>query len=290
MTQFLNKHISAEHTPRKRFSQNFLVDKNVVAQIIRVMALQASDHAVEIGPGLGVLTFEIIGNVARFDAIEIDRDLVYKLNAAYGGRKDFCLHCADALSFDLNTLNSCPHEEEHGQGHQQSCKSKCDGYMRLIGNLPYNITTPLLFHLMQYAAVIQDMHFMVQREVADRLVAGPGSKTYGRLSIMMQYYARVEKLFDVAPSAFAPQPQVYSSLVKLVPFRKLPIVADDIEIFSKTVQTAFNQRRKTLRNCLKTLIDSTQLEKLSIDPQLRPEQLSLEHFVKISNMISGKFR
>lgn len=255
------------HKPRKRFGQNFLVNQEVVAQIMRVILPQKSDHIVEIGPGLGVLTQCLVGRVGYYDAIEIDWDLVHKLKLVYGEEKSFHLHCADALTFDLHSLL---------QGTE---------HLRLIGNLPYNITTPLLFHVMQYAAIVEDMHFMVQREVADRLVASPGSKTYGRLSVMMQYYAQVEKVFDVAPTSFAPSPKVYSSFIRLIPFKTLPFAANNQENFATIVQTAFNQRRKTIHNSLKEWVTEQQWQEMAINPQLRPEQLSLEQFVMISNII-----
>jgi 16S rRNA (adenine1518-N6/adenine1519-N6)-dimethyltransferase len=223
---------------------------------------------------MGVLTREMADSVEYYDAIEIDRDLVRRLEPVYGGKKGFRLYCADALTFDLHSLLG----KTSGQ------------LLRIVGNLPYNITTPLLFHVVQFAPIIQDMHFMVQREVADRLVAPPGSKTYGRLSVMMQYRARIEKLFDVAPSSFMPPPQVYSSFIRIMPFKKLPITANDEDVFTAIVQAAFNQRRKTIHNSLKTFITDEQWQRLSIDPQTRPEQLSVEQFVAISNIMTNKLQ
>ena len=256
------------HRPRKRFGQHFLVDDDVVGRITDVIAPQLSDNMVEIGPGLGVLTQELVDRVARYVAIEIDRDLANKLLGSYSEKKNFCLRCADVLTVDFYSL--LPSEV---------------GSVRVVGNLPYNITTPLLFYLLQYNSIIKDMNFMVQREVADRLVAMPGSKDYGRLSVMMQYFVEVEKLFDVAPQSFYPPPRVYSSFIRLVPCKKSSIIAEDVQVFSEVVKIAFTQRRKSIHNSLKKLVSAKQWQELAIDSRLRPEQLSIEQFVMISNLV-----
>jgi 16S rRNA (adenine1518-N6/adenine1519-N6)-dimethyltransferase len=255
------------HKPRKRFGQNFLCDEGVVSRIAAAIAPRAGDHLVEIGPGEGALTTALLVEGCRLDAIELDRDLVPGLLATFGLRDGFTLHSEDALKFDFAAL-ARPEEP-----------------LRVVGNLPYNISTPLIFRLLANAPLIQDMHFMLQKEVVERLAATPGSKQWGRLGIMAQYQCRVEHLFDVPPQAFRPPPKVDSAIVRLVPWPRSPWPTCDEQQLRATVQAAFAARRKTLRNNLKALIDSSALEALGIDPGARAETLELTQFIDIANAI-----
>lgn len=262
---------TAGHKARKRFGQNFLHDQGVIGRIIRAINPQPGQHLVEIGPGLGALTEELLEACeGRLDAVELDRDLIPVLRTQFFRYADsFTIHEADALKFDFASLK----QDERP--------------LRIVGNLPYNISTPLIFHLLSFNGLIQDMHFMLQKEVVDRLAAAPGDSHYGRLGIMAQYYCQVEPLFVVPPGAFSPAPKVDSAIVRLVPHTELPTPAKDVEMLQTVVRTAFGQRRKTLRNNLKTLIDAERLEQLGIDPGLRPERLTLEQFVSISDALSA---
>ena len=255
------------HTPRKRFGQNFLRDEGVIGRIAAAIQPTESDHLVEIGPGEGALTEALITSGCRLDAIELDRDLTTRLLAAFSIYPGFTLHSADALKFDFGKLAE--------NGHQ----------LRVVGNLPYNISTPLIFKLLESAGIIQDMHFMLQLEVVQRLAAEPGSKHWGRLGIMAQYHCEVENLFTVPPEAFYPPPKVQSAIVRLVPRGELPWEPCEASALRKVVQTAFAQRRKTLRNNLKGLIDGAALEALNIDPSARAETLTLPQFIAITRSI-----
>jgi 16S rRNA (adenine1518-N6/adenine1519-N6)-dimethyltransferase len=255
-----------DHRPRKRFGQHFLHDRNVVGRIVAALALGADDRVVEIGPGTGALTRELLTRVAHLDAVELDRDLIARLESDFP-RERLTLHQGDALKFDF-------------------CKIASGGdKLRLIGNLPYNISTPLLFHLLDQAGCIQDMLFMLQKEVVERLRAAPGGKDYGRLSVMIQYRCAVEKLFDVAPGAFTPPPKVDSSVVRLIPYAAPPVAVDDPEKFSRAVRAAFASRRKTLRNNMKGLLSAERMVALGIDPTRRAETLSLAEFAALSNAV-----
>lgn len=254
------------HTAKKRFGQNFLVDGNIIEKILHAIRPQRSERIVEIGPGLGALTLPLLSLVGKIDAIELDKDLIPILKKKAEGIGNLTLHQQDVLTFALDTL----------------CSDSAS--LRIIGNLPYNISTPLLFHLFDQKDLIIDMHFMLQQEVAQRLAAEPGSKRYGRLSIMAQYHCAVDLLVTVPPTAFDPPPKVYSSFVRLVPI--VPAVkAKDIHLLDNIVKTAFAKRRKTLSNALKGVISILQLQSLDIDPSLRPEQISLENYVKMSNLL-----
>lgn len=255
-----------EHRARKRFGQNFLHDPSIIQQIITVIAPKPGQHLVEIGPGQGALTGELLASGCQLDAIELDRDLVPLLLQRFADNACFSLQQGDALQFDFHSLGT-------------SSKP-----LRVVGNLPYNISTPLLFHLLAQRQVIADMHFMLQKEVVDRLAAQPGQKNYGRLSVMAQYYCRVESLLDVPPGAFQPAPKVQSAVVRLVPFAELPHPTDS-DTLQLVVRSAFSQRRKTLRNNLKNVLDSEVLTTLDIDPGARAETLSLAEFVRISNYL-----
>jgi len=259
------------HKARKRFGQNFLHDQGVIGRIIRAINPQPGEHMVEIGPGLGALTEELLDACnGELDAVELDRDLIPVLRTQFFRYADtFTIHEADALKFDFESLK---HDERP---------------LRIVGNLPYNISTPLIFHLLSFNGLIKDMHFMLQKEVVERLAAGPGENHYGRLGIMAQYYCRIEPLFIEPPEAFSPAPKVDSAIVRLVPYAEPPVPAKDVHLLQTVVRTAFGQRRKTLRNNLKTLIDADQLEQLGIDPGLRPERLTLAQFVSISDALTA---
>ena len=258
-----------QHRARKRFGQNFLQDGGVINRIVNSIHPQAADHLVEIGPGQGALTELLSASGCRLDVIELDRDLVPGLLAAFSVNPRFRLHSADALKFDYGSL---PEDAEP---------------LRVVGNLPYNISTPLIFRLLENASLIRDMHFMLQLEVVDRLAARPGNKHWGRLGIMAQYLCSVEKLFEVPPEAFSPQPKVQSAIVRLTPHRESPWPACDANHLRQVVQAAFGQRRKTLRNNLKGLIDTDELERLGIDPGARAETLELAQFITITTAIHG---
>ena len=256
------------HTARKRFGQNFLHDQNIIANIIDSIALQDSDHVVEIGPGQGALTRHLLSSCCQLDAIEIDRDLADYLQRTYADDKRFTLHRADILKFDLGQL------------------TQRKNALRIIGNLPYNISTPCLFHLLQYGHLIKDMTFMLQLEVVQRLSAQVGDKSYGRLGLMVQYYCQVQPLFKVPSSAFTPKPKVVSAVVRLIPHQRLPVRAKDVDCLKNVIRTAFTMRRKTLKNSLKGLISVDELNQLPINITLRPENLSLEEYILISDSIS----
>lgn len=248
--------------PRKRFGQHFLHDRHVIARIIDAINPQSDDQLVEIGPGRGALTLPLLDTVRHLDIIEIDRDLIAWWQQQ--GKPNLTIHAVDALKVDYCTLQNQPARK-----------------MRIVGNLPYNISTPILFHLLRYRQCIADMHFMLQKEVVDRMGAGPGSKDYGRLSIMLQFYCTVEPLFDVLPGAFNPPPKVDSSIVRLIPHAQLPEGIDET-LLQQLVTQAFSQRRKTLRNSLKQWFTSEQLLALGVDPGERPEQLEPEVFVQLA--------
>lgn len=257
------------HKPRKRFGQNFLHDQGVLQRIVDAIYPREGEHLVEIGPGQGALTTRLLPQVGKMDAIELDRDLLGPLQATCAPLGELTLHAADALKFDFCQLQSSPEEK-----------------LRVVGNLPYNISSPLLFHLLEQRHCIRDMHFMLQKEVVQRITAQPGSSHYGRLGIMLQYYCETEMLFTVAPGAFFPPPKVDSAVFRLIPYQTLPYPADDEELLSRVVAKAFGQRRKTLRNNLKGMMDADTLNQLGIDPGLRPEQISLPQFVQITNWLA----
>ncbi len=250
-----------QHRPRKRFGQNFLHDSQVIAKIVQAISPRPTEHLVEIGPGLGALTQALLPKTSQLDVVEIDRDLLATLHTLAVQYPQLTVHHADALQFDFSGL----------------AKS-----LRVVGNLPYNISTPLLFHLLAQLQVIKDMHFMLQKEVVERLSACPGSHAYGRLSVMVQYFCQVDYLFTVKPGAFYPAPKVDSAIVRLIPHASIPFVAQDFSRFSQIVLQAFNQRRKTLHNSLKKFLSSAQIASCGIDPNARPEQLSVEEFVRLA--------
>lgn len=258
------------HRPRKRFGQNFLIDPHVVEKIIRSMNPQPGDNLVEIGPGQGVLTEKLLASGAELHAVEIDRDLAALLRQRFAHLGHFTLIEQDVLKVDFDELCSA------------------DRPARIIGNLPYNISTPLIFHLLDYLPGILDMLFMLQLEVVDRMSAGPGSKDYGRLSIMTQYFCQVEKLFEVPPQAFAPAPKVTSAIVRLSPRPLASLPLKQSSRLENLVRQAFAQRRKTLRNNLQGILQDADFIALAIDPELRPENLSPDDYVRICLWLEGQ--
>ncbi|SET60766.1 MULTISPECIES: 16S rRNA (adenine(1518)-N(6)/adenine(1519)-N(6))-dimethyltransferase RsmA [Marinobacter] len=256
----------AGHQARKRFGQNFLHDPGVIERIVRSINPKPDDQMVEIGPGLGALTEELLAVNPRLQVVELDRDLIPVLRTKFFNYPDFRIHEADALKFDFSELAQ-------------------DGPLRIVGNLPYNISTPLIFHLLEQSGVVKDMHFMLQKEVVQRLAAGPGDNHYGRLGIMAQYFCKVQPLFEVGPGAFRPAPKVDSAIVRLVPHEQLPHPARDLATLQMVVRTAFNARRKTLRKSLGNLVSVEELQALGINDGLRPENLSLAEFVAIADFL-----
>ncbi|HDK37858.1 MAG TPA: 16S rRNA (adenine(1518)-N(6)/adenine(1519)-N(6))-dimethyltransferase RsmA [Thiolapillus brandeum] len=254
------------HRARKRFGQNFLHDPHVIDRIIRAILPTREDHLVEIGPGQGAITGQLLAMTDKLDAVELDRDLVTMLGNKYADYPEFRLHSGDALKFDFCQLAAAGEK------------------LRIIGNLPYNISTPLLFHLLENAQCLQDMHFMLQKEVVERMAAEPGSKTYGRLSVMLQAYCQVQMLFPIGPGAFLPPPKVESAFVRLIPYQNPPFPIDHPERFAQLVSLAFSQRRKTLRNTLKGQVSPEAMENCGIDPGSRAEQLGVEQFACLSNL------
>jgi len=252
------------HQARKRFGQNFLHDQTIINNILAHAQAIPNEHWVEIGPGLGALTQPLLLTGVKLDVVELDRDLVTHLEKKFANHHQLTIHSADALKFDFTGLVNS--EEK----------------LRIIGNLPYNISTPLMFHLLENTSCIKNMLFMLQKEVVDRICAEPGSKTYGRLSVMMQYFCAVEALFDVPPESFDPMPQVMSAIVRLTPYLTPPVVIKDFPSFKLLVTQAFSQRRKTIRNSLKNLLSEQQIQALGIDPSLRAEMLSLEEFALLN--------
>ncbi|MET0027263.1 MAG: 16S rRNA (adenine(1518)-N(6)/adenine(1519)-N(6))-dimethyltransferase RsmA [Candidatus Thiodiazotropha sp.] len=253
------------HRPRKRFGQNFLHDPGIIQRIVNAIDPREGDNLVEIGPGQGAITLALLPRVKRMQVVEIDRDLVGPLAQRCQGLGELTIHNVDALKFDFRLLAQADHP------------------LRVVGNLPYNISTPLLFHLFDSAEVIRDFHLMLQKEVVERMAAGPGSKTYGRLSVMLQARARVQSLFHIGPGAFNPPPKVDSAFVRLQPIYPLPYEIDDWPTFSALVAQAFSQRRKTLRNSLRNMLPAEQIEATGLDPGIRPEQLSVAQFCQLAN-------
>lgn len=265
MKKFNNS--ESTHRARKRFGQNFLVDHGIIRDIVRAIHPKPDDHIVEIGPGKGAITQLLADSCENLSVIELDRDLVPWLKVKFEQHPNFQLFQADALLFDFAQLVT--------DGQQ----------LRIVGNLPYNISTPLIFHLLSYSNTVTDMHFMLQKEVVKRMAARAGDSAYGRLGIMVQYYCAVEELFEVPPTAFDPAPKVDSAIVRLTPYKELPYPARNIRVFEKLVNLAFQQRRKTLRNSLKGTLSADVIDALPVDPKVRAETLTLETFVQLSNLL-----
>ncbi|QDX81275.1 16S rRNA (adenine(1518)-N(6)/adenine(1519)-N(6))-dimethyltransferase [Denitratisoma sp. DHT3] len=257
------------HIPRKRFGQNFLNSPGVIRKIVAAIAPRPQDRMVEIGPGLAALTEPLLEALDHLHVVEIDRDLIAGLKQRFAPEK-LTIHEGDALAFDFGTLVRESQEK-----------------LRVVGNLPYNISTPLLFHLADFADQVRDMHFMLQKEVVDRMVAAPGGAEYGRLSVMLQYRFHLERLFIVPPGAFTPPPKVDSAIVRLVPKSAAELEPCDGELLAKVVTAAFSQRRKMLRNTLRELIDEESLAALGIAPTARAETLSGSDYVRIVRALSA---
>ena len=256
----------SEHRARKRFGQNFLSDPNIIRKIIDAIRPLAGETVVEIGPGLGAMTEPLVERVGHLHVVEIDRDLIARLHERYAAER-LTIHEGDALKFDFGRLGAP---------------------LRVVGNLPYNISTPLLFHLAGFAAQVRDMTFMLQKEVVMRMVAEPGTEDYGRLSVMLQYRFRMARLFDVPPGAFRPAPKVTSSIVRMVPLPAEALAAQDEALLERIVAAAFGQRRKTLRNTLREYLDEHDFAALALDPGLRGERLTVADYVKIANHVASK--
>lgn len=252
------------HHPRKRFGQHFLYDQNILRKIVKAIALSPQDQVVEIGPGQGALTRYLLDAVPHLDVVELDHDLVQHLHETFPA-KQLTVHAGDALKFNFRALEK---------------------KLRIVGNLPYNISTPLLFHLFSQCDCIQDMYFMLQKEVVERLTATVGDKNYGRLTVMARYFCDTQALFSVSPNAFIPPPQVMSAVVRLNPKTTTVLNTLAFNCFSALVKEAFNYRRKKLNNSLKRFITSAQLNTLGIDPNARAENLSLVEYIRIAQAIS----
>ncbi len=252
-----------KHVAKKRFGQNFLTDQGIVSSLIDAINPKTEEIIVEIGPGLGALTKPLLKKINHLHVVEIDRDIVSWMQNEYA-KNTITIHNVDALKFDFTSL---------GQN------------LRVVGNLPYNISTPILFHLLDNVSHITDMHFMLQKEVVERMVALLSNPEYGRLSVMLQYHLQMEYLITVPPEAFEPAPKVESAFVRCVPHATKPSIANDYSLFYKVVLAAFGQRRKTIRNTLKNFLNDNDFLKLNIDSQLRAENLSVKDYVLISNYI-----
>jgi len=261
MTRISVARAAPSHVPRKRFGQNFLVDESAISAIVAAVAPRPRDLLVEIGPGLGALTLPLSGRLDHLHVIEIDRDIVARLRAALPAAR-VTVHEGDALQFDFRTLGP---------------------RLRVVGNLPYNISTPLLFHLARHAGAILDIHAMLQREVVARMVAEPSSSEYGRLSVMLQYRFEMERVLAVPSTAFRPAPKVESAVVRLTPYARLPHPARDEAMLGKIVTAAFGQRRKTLRNALRGHIGAADFEQLGMDAGLRAQDLHVADFVRLAD-------
>ncbi|MDH3585965.1 MAG: 16S rRNA (adenine(1518)-N(6)/adenine(1519)-N(6))-dimethyltransferase RsmA [Gammaproteobacteria bacterium] len=255
------------HRPRKRFGQHFLSDPGVIDAIVRAIDPRPGDTIVEIGPGHGAITEPLAKKAGKLHCVELDRDLAAALRHRFSGSANVTVHEADALKFDFCALGDS---------------------LRIVGNLPYNISTPLLFHLIGSRDCIADMYFMLQKEVVDRMTAAPGNKTYGRLGIMLGCHLGVEALFDVGPQCFDPPPAVTSAVVRLAPLGCDRPAIDDEKLLGRLVATAFSQRRKTVRNALKSLLDETELRSLGVDPGKRPESLTIPDYVSLANYVSRR--
>jgi len=254
--------------PKKSLGQHFLHERGVVDRIIHAVDPKPGDRLVEIGPGQGAMTFPLLDRHGALTAIEFDRDLLQPLAAAARAHGELTLVHADVLDVDFTALAA-------------------GTPIRLVGNLPYNLSSPILFHALDHAAAVRDMHFMLQKEVVERAAAGPGSKIYGRLSVMLQAFCEVTSLFTVGPGAFRPPPKVDSAVMRLVPRDPAGIGIDDRRRFAEIVRAAFGQRRKTLRNALRLVCDEDAMRDAGVDPQARAEQLEVADFVRLANRIAA---
>lgn len=262
----MNNRVHQGHLARKRFGQNFLNDQFVIDSIVAAINPRPGQAMVEIGPGLGALTEPVGERLDKLTVVELDRDLAARLQTHPFLAPKLTIFQQDAMSFNFAELSA-----QQGQA------------LRVFGNLPYNISTPLMFHLFSFAGAIADMHFMLQKEVVNRLVAGPNSKAYGRLSVMAQYYCQVIPVLEVPPSAFTPAPKVDSAVVRLVPHQTLPYPVKDVRMLSRITTEAFNKRRKTVRNSLGHLFDADVLQQYGIESSLRAENISVAQYCQLAN-------
>ena len=253
-----------KHIPRRRFGQNFLVDSGIINAIVSAIDPQRGDTVVEIGPGLGAITEPLLARLDHLHVVEIDRDLIARLKKQHPPAR-MTIHEGDALAFDFASIGKD---------------------LRLVGNLPYNISTPLLFHLAEYVGIVRDMHFMLQKEVVERMVALPGESDFSRISVMLQYRFHLEWLIDVPPESFDPPPKVQSAVVRLIPREASELHAKSQEKLSQVVQTAFSQRRKMLRNTLKGTLSDAGFAEIGIDPTRRAEDLTVDDYVRIANHLT----
>jgi 16S rRNA (adenine1518-N6/adenine1519-N6)-dimethyltransferase len=258
------------HKAKKKFGQNFLVDEQIVADIITVIRPEPADNMVEIGPGLGALTRPLLKRLNHLHVVEIDRDIIARLESDYpqdNPQTKLTIHAGDALEFDFAQLPAP---------------------LRIVGNLPYNISSPLLFHFAAYAERVKDMHFMLQNEVVERMVAEPSTPEYGRLSVMLQYRFFMEKLLEVPPESFRPAPKVDSAIVRMIPLPASEIAVRDEKLFAAIVSAAFGQRRKTLRNTLRSYLSEADFGSLGIDAKLRAENLGVAEFARMANYLNKR--
>jgi len=256
------------HQAKKRFGQNFLHDDAVISKIVDAINPEPNENLVEIGPGLGALTEPVIERAGKLSVVELDRDLAHRLRHHPFLAPHLTIYEMDALKFDFSQLASAKKP------------------LRIFGNLPYNISTPLIFHLLSFRNDIQDMHFMLQKEVVERMAATPNCKAYGRLSIMTQYQCQVLPVMEIGPEAFKPAPKVDSAIVRLIPHKTIAEPVESIAMLNKVCLAAFNQRRKAVRNSLKKLLTLEQLENLNIDAGVRPENLTPSEYISIANFLS----
>ena len=268
-----------QHHAKKRFGQNFLVDNSVINHIVDSINPQAQDLMIEIGPGLGAITKPLLSRLDQLNVIELDRDIIPKLinNCVFANtaNKDkLIVNQIDVLKFNF--------EEFHINNNSAETRN-----LRVVGNLPYNISTPVLFHLLHHRPLIQDMHFMLQKEVVDRIVSAPGHKHYGRLSVMLQTYCTTQALFDVPPYAFEPAPKVNSAILRLQPKQQFDDKINDFAQYEKLIRAAFSQRRKTLKNTLKNTCTVDQIEQAGLLPSQRAEELSISDFVNLYDAIAN---
>ena len=261
------KGIHQGHKARKRFGQNFLTDEDIIERIVRAIAPKEGDNIVEIGPGLGAITEPVAELTDKLNVVELDKDLAERLQTHPFIGKKLNIYQADALQFDFSQV------------------VREDKPLKVFGNLPYNISTPLLFHLYEFLDHIENMHFMLQKEVVNRMCAAPNTKAFGRLSVMTQYYCRTVPVTDVPPSSFVPPPKVDSAVIRLIPKAKEERSQVSPKILNQVCLEAFNQRRKTLRNSLQNIISSEQLETLGIDSSLRAENLTLAQFIDVAKWL-----
>lgn len=258
------------HQARKRFGQNFLHDPAVIERIVKAIAPKPGEHLVEIGPGLGALTEPVAERCGHLTVVELDRDLAQRLREHPTLADKLTIYQTDAMKFDFSQL------------------MPADGKLKVFGNLPYNISTPLLFHLFEFADCIENMHFMLQKEVVERMTAGHGSKTFGRLSVMTQFFCQAIPVVEVGPGAFKPAPKVDSAVVRLIPKPVAERADVPVAVLNRVCLEAFNQRRKTLRNCFSNFATASDIEALGINPGLRPEQLPVSEFIRVAQWLAQR--